>query len=634
MENLSKIKRDDLIHRIEILKVKYSTDEETRFLLNDIITELTGKKYGLVWERHEESVDIQEKKSIPVFAEDKERNIISDPSFPYNFLLEGDNLHSLKLLEKTHKGLIDIIYIDPPYNTLKSGFTYDDEMVDNNDAYRHSKWLSFMEARLVIAKKLLSQKGVIFISIDNSELYNLKLLCDEIFNEENFVGNIIWRTTTDNNVSQITTEHEYVLCYALHKDKLDKWISKSPIVDKIQEKYLELKEAYSDCETIQKKLRKWIKENNTDLAGFTHYDNVDEKGVFHDGDIANTVQGGYRYDVIHPVTGKPCKIPEKGFRFTESTMQQMLLDGDIMFGEDETTLIKPKVRLLDNKATLKAYYYEDNRAATKTLEKIFDEKSRFSNPKSINLLKQLISYAAGKDALILDFFAGSGTTGQAVMELNQEDGGNRRFILCTNNEISGLNAIKYIHKKGYMLDYKPGERVKNQVIFSKIKKEIPIDSDLYKTLFVNNIKEYEGYGICQYITYIRLKTIITGHREDGSKYSDGIPVNLKYYKTDFVDKYSPDPDYFIEDELMKHIVEMIQLENGISIDNDKYIVLLTDEDAEAFENNIDSYHPVKVYVDGTVFLSKKIMNKLDTEGVEVLPIPDYYFAKDIKGVTK
>ncbi len=421
------------------IKEEHKDDDAMLIALGEIESELNDKKYGLVWEEHEEAVDVKMRTHIPVFKEDTDKEITAAAGEVYNFLLEGDNLHSLRLLEKTHTGRINIIYIDPPYNTLKSGFTYNDTMVEPTDGYRHSKWLSFMQERLQIAKNLLSEKGVIFISIDNSELYNLKLLCDAIFGEENFVGNIVWRTTTDNNVTQITTEHEYIICYALNKNNLDKWTSKSPIVDIIQEKYEELRASYgSDNESIQSSLRIWIKQNQTQLKGFTHYDNVDDKGVFHDGDIANTVQGGYKYDVIHPVTGKACKIPEKGFRFSQETMETMLENDDVMFGADETTLIKPKIRLLDNKATLRAYYYEDNRSATKSLESIFNEKSRFSNPKSTNLLKLLFSYAGGKDAIILDFFAGSGSTGEAVIQLNNEDGGSRQFILCTNNEVQQL----------------------------------------------------------------------------------------------------------------------------------------------------------------------------------------------------
>ena len=214
MANISKQKREEFIAKIEALKQKEAIDDTDRLLLNDIINELNEKRYGLVWEQHSEAVDDMMVNNIPVFTEDKDKKIVSAPDLPYNFLLEGDNLHSLKLLEKTHKGKIDVIYIDPPYNTGNKDFIYEDRMVGKEDGYRHSKWLSFMNERLKIAKKLLSQQGVIFISIDDNEYGQLKILCDSIYNEENFVANIIWAKNSGNNNSvNVSIKTEYVLVY-------------------------------------------------------------------------------------------------------------------------------------------------------------------------------------------------------------------------------------------------------------------------------------------------------------------------------------------------------------------------------------------------------------------------------------
>ncbi len=630
MANLSQEKRQRMLEFLHKIKEEHKDDDSILIALGEIESELTAKKYGLVWEQHEEAVDVMMRDNIPVFTEDMDREITCAAGGVYNFILEGDNLHSLRLLEKTHKGCVDIIYIDPPYNTLKSGFTYNDVMVDMTDGYRHSKWLSFMETRLHIAKHLLSSKGVIFISIDNSELYNLKLLCDSIFGEENFVGNIVWRTTTDNNVTQITTEHEYIICYALNKNNLEKWTSRSPVVDIIQEKYEELRSTYGeDNAKIQLELRLWIKKNQTMLKGFAHYDNVDNKGVFHDGDIANTVQGGYRYEVIHPRTGRPCKIPEKGFRFSEETMRSMLENDDVMFGDDETTLIKPKIRLVDNKSTLRAYYYEDNRSATKSLEMIFNEKSRFSNPKSVNLLKMLFSYAGGKDAVILDFFAGSGSTGEAVLQMNKEDGGKRKFILCTNNEVSALNTIRYLHAKGHMLDYSPGERISHSTIWGKIEKYFTDKAQTFKDLFESEYgkSQHMEYGICRFVTFPRLKTIITGNRDDGSEYSAGIPANLKYYRTDFVSK---DEEY-LTDALLEHIAEMVQLEHGVKIDGNKYLMILDDDQADEVLAHWEDYPDIRaLYVSRNVLFTTE-QNALLAD-TEIHIIPDYYFNFELKEV--
>lgn len=213
MGNLSKIKRDNLVSKIESLKLKYNEDEETRHLLNEIINELTEKKYGIIWEEHEEKVDIEMVNSIPVFTEDKSRELFLDSKDKYNFIIEGDNLHSLYLLDKTHHERIDVIYIDPPYNTRNNDFKYDDNFIDKEDNYRHSKWLSFMKNRLSIARKLLAETGVIFISIDDYEYPELKMLCDEIFGD-NHISTFIAKLQgilTIKMLSQIIMSISYVL---------------------------------------------------------------------------------------------------------------------------------------------------------------------------------------------------------------------------------------------------------------------------------------------------------------------------------------------------------------------------------------------------------------------------------------
>lgn len=242
MSNLSQEKRKEMLEYINKLK-EIHIDDESIIALEKIETALTEKKYGLVWEEHEEEVDKKLVHNIPVFTEVEERKIIADENEGFNFLLEGDNLHSLKLLEKTHKGKIDVIYIDPPYNTgsKEENFKYDDNRVDSNDAYRHSKWLSFMNERLRIAKNLLTNDGVLFISIDNNEFAQAKLLCDGIFGDNNFVA-IIPRLTSPQRFSQeknINISNDFVLVYQkteslnlskiLIKSKSDKELKKDNI---------------------------------------------------------------------------------------------------------------------------------------------------------------------------------------------------------------------------------------------------------------------------------------------------------------------------------------------------------------------------------------------------------------------
>jgi len=223
MANLSQQRREKMLAFLETLKEQH-TDDDSLIALGEIEKELKSKKYGLVWEEHEEAVDVQMKTQIPVFTEVKEREICAGENGAYNFLLEGDNLHSLYLLEKTHRGKIDVIYIDPPYNTgKKDDFKYNDAFVVKEDTFRHSKWLSFMAERLKIAKKLLTEQGVIFISIDDNEQAALKLLCDEILGEHNYITSLIWQKKKggSNDSRHVATEHEYILVYANHIDDLN-----------------------------------------------------------------------------------------------------------------------------------------------------------------------------------------------------------------------------------------------------------------------------------------------------------------------------------------------------------------------------------------------------------------------------
>lgn len=214
MANLSQLKREKMLAFLEKLKEQH-TDDDSLIALGEIEKELKSKKYGLVWEEHEEAVDVQMKTQIPVFTEVKEREICAGENGAYNFLLEGDNLHSLYLLEKTHKGKIDVIYIDPPYNTGGKDFIYDDSFVGSDDSYIHSKWLSFMNIRLQIAHEILKDKGVIFISIGDYELSDLKLLCDDIFGEINCLGIVPRLMKTGGNKGRFFSPNiDYVLVYA------------------------------------------------------------------------------------------------------------------------------------------------------------------------------------------------------------------------------------------------------------------------------------------------------------------------------------------------------------------------------------------------------------------------------------
>lgn len=552
MANLSQIKREQMIAFLEKLKEQHN-DDESLIAFNQIEKELTSKKYGLVWEEHEENVDILMKTQIPVFADVEERELIGDSnSDSFNFLIEGDNLHSLKLLEKTHKGKVDVIYIDPPYNTGAKDFVYDDCCVDATDGYRHSKWLSFMNERLTIARELLSSTGCIFISIDDNEQAALKMLCDQVFGEECFVANIPWRKrTAKSDVPYgISQDYESILCYA-HND------FKAGVKGKERKYY----------ETDDFPGRPWR---------------------FHDLTTQRTIEErpNSNFTMVNPKNGDEYPVnPIRCWAVTKDTFVEYYNSGRIIFPGDYSFLniSKPVLRYWKEDDQKKAgadfgivamstYLPTDivgmTQDGTKEITDLFGCK-KFSYPKSKGLIKFLIDAATmrKKDALIVDFFAGSGTTAQAVLELNNEDGGRRKFIICTNNE--------------------------------------------------NNI--------CEEVTYQRIKTIITGIRGNGSVYSEGVSANLKYYRTDFVEKESD----CLYDDLLEHIVEMIQLQYGVKVDNKKYVIIMDDDEMDAFEKNYDKNDNVKaVFINQDVLLSASQENLL--ANMNTFTIPDCYFDFELR----
>lgn len=474
---------------------------------------LQFKGKNIIWNHH---------LSVPYHSLEEIEDLNFQPeSSNGNLIVEGDNLLALKALLPKYAGKVKCIYIDPPYNTGKEEWVYSDKVnspliqdwlnktVSKEDLTKHDKWLCMMVPRLKLLKDLLRKDGVIFISLDNNEAFNFKQVADEIFGEDNFLGVVVLQTATDNNPTQIATEHEYIFSYAADKAFQENWTAISEGAEKIQEKYSILKEEFKDdLDSIQKKLRAWIKENEESLDKVTHYDNVDSKGVFHDGDVANTKFGGYEYEVIHPVTKKACKIPEKGFRFPETTMKSLIKEENIMFGDDETTLIKPKKRLETVTARLRSIIYEDGRAATKELETLF-EKDFFKNPKSPKILKKLLEYSTDENDIILDSFAGSGTTGQAVMELNKQDGGNRQFVLVQMTESSEQEPEKNICKdKTRTRIQKVIEAYEFKDGFKYLRVGSPIDPD---TMLDGDLPTYQQFA--EYVYYLATG----GHLADKSK---------------------------------------------------------------------------------------------------------------------
>lgn len=373
-----------------------------------------------------------------------------------NLIVQGDNLVALKALLPYYGGAVKCIYIDPPYNTgvdersddgTRTGWIYNDNVnspeirewlghtVGNEleDLSRHDKWLCMMYPRLALLKKFLRQDGIIFASIDENEVSTLRALLDDIFGITNRVGTIIWKNVTDNNPTNIAIEHEYVLCYARNKERLAReWKSVNLAVKEkllaIGDKFIE---DYPDQTKRQAAYTTWFRKNRSLLWPFEDYKFIDNDGIYTGmRSVHNPGKEGYRYDVIHPRTGKPCTQPMMGYRFPKERMDELLKQKRIIFGDDETKLIELKVYVKDYRSKLSSLFELDGRVGTNEIKDIFPESKRpFDFPKPTALIEELLSFTTSNNDLILDSFAGSGTTGHAVLKLNQHDQQSRRFIL-------------------------------------------------------------------------------------------------------------------------------------------------------------------------------------------------------------
>ena len=552
--NLSQQRREESIRKIREIRefIKHSAQDENagRLLtyLSELEKEIKGKKYGLVFEEHREKIDETLENYLPVLTEQEDLYI--DNGGQMNFLIEGDNLAALELLLKTHRGKIDLIYIDPPYNRGGTDdFIYDDKRISKTDAYIHSKWISFIKQRLELAKKLLTKNGAIFISIDDNEQANLKLLCDSIFDESNFAGMIPWRKRTAKTDVPfgISQDFEWILIYA-----------RSKFFNAFRKKENERKYYLTP-----------------DIPG--------RPWRIHDMSTQRTAaeRPNSNFTIQNPRNGKEYPVnPNAVWRITKESFPQFLNENRIVFPGDYDFLkiTRPQLRYFkddDERKALEKSGSATGVSATSTLlpesvgrtengtkdfGRLFEEKS-FPFPKPVELIKYLIQIGNNykSSPIILDFFAGSGTTGQAVLRLNAEDGGSRRFILCTNNE----------------------------------------------------------NDICRNITYERIRRVIG---------NEGYAASLKYYKIDFV-RISERLYYEYADELLLHIRELVELENGVNFRNNSEIaIVLTDEELDAFMENRSALKACRaLYVGHDVLINGRQSAALKRRKITVNVIPQYYY---------
>lgn len=454
-----------------------------------------------------------------------------------NLFIEGDNLEVLKLLQKGYYGKIKMVYIDPPYNTGKD-LVYRDVFGDNVKNYKmisgqideegrsistnteangryHTNWLNMIFPRLKLARNLLKDDGVVAISIDEKEVHNLKKVCDEVFGEENYSGEIVWKNSSKNDQDYISIQHEYFLVYVKDKNvNKGSWVEKKDGLDEIYAAFDSFHEQHgNNWEAIHKEALSWYRQfpESNPIKSSKHYNRMDEKGVYFASDISGPNHGQYVYDVIHPITGKICKAPASGWRYPEETMIQRIKGGLVHFGPDHNTIPNNKTYLKDTEyQSVTSIRYKDGRVASKQLIQLFGQNI-FTNPKDSDMLCDLLkSFEVANNDLVLDFFAGSATTAESVMKLNLRFGNSCRYILIQfpedlnetlktatgSTKATIARAIKYLKSKGRPANVCEIGKARISLVSKTLKEENPnIKTDYgFKVLKLDstNIKPWDA----------------------------------------------------------------------------------------------------------------------------------------------
>jgi 16S rRNA G966 N2-methylase RsmD len=515
--------------------------EEVKKLVKNLQNVVENQaSFGLIWDKEIEPEKSAElcKAGIPLLEESSASRLSSKGVS--NVLIEGDNLHALSALSLVLQdgkgdGTIDVIYIDPPYNTGHDDFSYNDKFVDEDDKYPHSKWLSTISKRLTIAKDLLSEDGVIFINIGDQEQADLKLLCDSVFGPDNWITTFIWEKTQHFGRQTLNcySDCDYILCYAkkLHEDG-----EKRLLVESINANLLD--------------------------APLYNASNNENTLIFPAGSVKfNIPDGEYssasteKYVLVSPVSVKngtnnnelilrfrsrwsPSTVIEENKKGTTFWVKTESFAIRAIYHEGKTGVTAPKQIIFTNENNPFCAHTKTgekvgvNETGSKEVENILGPDA-FSYPKPKALIKYLIGLYYDwrkneypKNITVMDFYAGSGTTGQAVLEMNSEDGGNRRFVLITDNSVSYEKENAFLTSKG-LLGPMP-ESKKSEAYKEWKKKRDSIDTSYRKT------EDFQKMGICEAVCYPRLKTIITGKRQDGTTYGQPIDEGLSFFKTSFL----------------------------------------------------------------------------------------------------
>lgn len=553
---------DSILNKIHELLLEKGVEElERKAFIQQLQKELKGKKYGLVWENKVEKVSEKLKTHIPYLTEVEEKRLSGSPDDEiHHLLIEGDNLEALTLLQTTHKGEVNICYIDPPYNRGKDDFVYNDDYIDEEDVYRHSKWLSFMEKRLRLAYDLLADDGVIFISIDDNEFAQLKLLCDEIFREQNFIG-CLPRITKKNGKSTntIAKNHDYLLIYSKNENIIFNGIKHFDKGFKYEDEFVDKRGKYKLNQTLDYDSLQYSKSMDFEIL-------IDGESFIPGGDKEKQQE---RFNGNHGNTDWVWRWSKEKFDFGLANgfvvikrtskgrpriYTKTYLNATIE--EDENGYY---VEYLEREKKATSLSFTDNQysndKAKKIMKNIFG-KSSFDYVKPTELISMILTLHPNPNAVVLDFFAGSGTTGQAVLELNKEDGGKRKCILCTNNEVSKDKQKKYFSLNATELK-----------TYSK--------TEEYKTRIKE--PEFQSLGICQAVTYKRIQSVVTGYKATNKNEVKGIPTNWHYYKINTIPKVNNSTDNAIE--YLTKGIEIISIkENAFNRDNFKDYSILSNKD--------------------------------------------------------
>lgn len=428
-------------------------------------TEIGKERYELTWAGKQDAQLLTGEplvgKTLKYVAEESK-----NPETTENLYIEGDNLEALKLLQNSYRGKIKMIYIDPPYNTgvdliyqdrrsqtqaesdiAEGARTEDGKRLiinPNTSARYHANWLSMIYPRMRLARDFLQDDGVIFISIDDYEVANMRRICDEIFGEKNLIVQFtIVSNSSKNNSNQVSVTHDYVLCYVKNKSSIPSdWLVERNNIDEFKKRANMLLKRGLPSDEIHKELLELIKYPR--FFDFDHYTYVDKRGPFRASDLTASGSKAF-YDVLHPITQKPCKVGRRGWAYSPNSMNELIHDDRIYFGSDESVMPQLKNYLFENEKTLpRSVVFFDSQASTKWMK---NQNLVFSYPKAIDLLKYLISMYPADDYVVMDFFSGSSSTAHAVMQLNAEDKGNRKFIMVQIPEVCEENSDAY--KAGY-----------------------------------------------------------------------------------------------------------------------------------------------------------------------------------------